>query len=161
MKRIATILAIALATMPLGAQEFNRARAIAVTDLKDALEELADLRKVIETEKIPLAKELGALEVKARRLREEAESSKRQYDNTDVDLNTMEERVKRLEANNGYMASNLSDYMRRFEAIIHVGEQQLYQKTIDAAKLAAEDTAISGEEKFRAQLEGLDAAFER
>ena len=145
----------------LAGQTFERASVIADSDLRKALAELSTLRKRVETERIPLAKELSRLETDALKKRKEADRINRMRDNREVDLNTMQDRIKQLENGNSYLTGLLADYIRRFETQIHIGEQQIYQSKIDAAKLAVEDNTLSDDKRFEAQLEGLSTAFTR
>jgi len=161
MKKAFSLILILAIGGTLSAQTFERASSIAESDLKKSLVELSTLRKRVEVERIPLAKELSKLETSALEKRKEADRISRMRDNREVDLNTMQDRIKQLGNNNSYVSGLLGDYIRRFETQIHIGEQQIYQSKIDAARLAVEDVNLSDDERFKIQLDGLKTAFGR
>ena len=143
------------------AQTFERAGMVAKSDLDAAIKKLADVRRAVEQAKIPLSKELSGLETDALIKRKEADRVRRLRDNRAVDLNTMRNRKSKLQENNIYLSSLLNDYIRRFESQIHIGEVQIYEDLLSEARSAPENINLSGNEKFAAQSEVLDTAFER
>ncbi len=157
----ATLLLFLCSALPLSGQNLENANTIAVGDLKKALQDFSELRGKIESGRLPLAKELNSLEKDALSKRQEADRNKRVRENREVDLNTMVERIRGLRENNGYLASQLGDYIRRFESNIHIGEQQIYQEKITEANMALESTTMGEIEKFTIQLKSIDAAFGR
>lgn len=161
MKKFLILPFLLLSATVLFGQTFEQASTIAMSDLKKAEKELSDLRKTIEKERIPLAKELSKLETEALTKRKEADRSKTLVDSQKIDVNQMENRIEQLRENNNYLSNQLGDYVRRFETNVHVAEQQLYQDKIDVAKQAAENSALSDEERFAAQLGAIETAFER
>ena len=148
-------------SLSLNGQNLNAAEVADAGDLEKALQNLSQLRGKIEQERIPLAKELNSLENEALAKRQEADHNKRVRENREVDISTMEQRIKNLKDNNGYLASQLGDYIRRFKTNLHIGEQQIYQDRINEATLASENTNLGEKEKFTIQLKAIEVAFER
>ena len=70
----------------LWAEGINTVKVSATSDLKEAIKELAELRNDIEEEKIPLARNVSALENLARKLRSELEHFLRLRDNREASL---------------------------------------------------------------------------
>lgn len=159
--RKAFIIFLLLCTTHLGAQTFQKAADSAKFDLENSLKELADLRKLIAEERIPMAKELGELETEALASRNESERVRRLRDNREFDLRSLDNRIKRLRDNNNYLYSLLGDFIRRFETQIHIGELQIYKDQINKTKLIMEDSGADGSARFQAQLNLLDTAFDR
>ncbi len=160
MKKAIILLSIWCA-LPLSGQNLVTGNSIGASDLQKALRNLSVLRAEIERERIPLAKELNMLEKDALGKRMEADRNKRIRENNEVNINTMEERISSLRENNSYLASQLAEYINRFDVSIHVGEQQLYRAKINDAHRAVESTTISENEKLATQLVAIDAAFAR
>ncbi len=160
MKKI-IILLFFFCSISLSGQNLDPAEVTAAKDLDLVLQNLSDLRAKIERERIPLAKELNALESDALAKRQEADRNKRVRENREVNLGTMEQSIKSLKDSNSYMTSQLGDYIRRFETNIHIGEQQIYREKINEAAIASENTALEETQRFVVQLQAIDAAFER
>lgn len=160
MKRLFPILLLS-AALPLSAATFQQASQDAETRLNQALSEFARIQQQIEQEKIPLGTELGELEQRVLRLREQAAEQRRITDNSQFDLNSLEARVNSKQDNASYMASLLGDYIRRFETTIHIAEKQRYEDTIDAAKEAMENPELEDSAKFRAQLAVVSSSLDR
>ncbi len=158
MKKAIILLSIWCA-LPLIGQNLDTGNSIAASDLQKVLRNLSVLRAEIESERIPLAKELNLLEKDALGKRLEADRNKRIRENSEVNITTMEQRISGLRDNNSYLASQLAEYIRRFDTSIHVGEQQLYRDKINDANMAVESATIDENEKLATQLIAIDAAF--
>ncbi len=144
-----------------GAQTFTEASRSAKADLDQALREISALREEIEKEKIPLAKQLSELESEAIVKRKEAERIAGRRDTLQYSLSDLENRVEKMKENTNYMINLLRDYTTRFETQIHIGESQLYKKTIEHCKSTVDNVALDNSLKFKAQLAVLDEAFNR
>ena len=83
----------------------------AKADLKEAIISLAELRDEIETEKIPLARNVSTLEEKARKLRRELDNNLRMRDNREASLLQLERDVKESEADLDYCVNLFNDYI--------------------------------------------------
>ena len=83
----------------------------AKADLKEAISSLAELRDKIETEKLPLARNVSTLEDKARKLRRELDYNLRLRDNREASLLQLERDVKESEADLDYSINLFNDYI--------------------------------------------------
>ena len=138
--------------------DINRVNEI---DLENSLRELADLRRKIESEKIPLANAQRKLENTAAERRKEADRVKRLRDNQVIDLDFHRDLIARLKGTNSFLSRSLGEHIRTFESHIHVGERLLYQDRLNKARAAEDDFEIAEDQKLRAQLNAVDAALER
>ena len=160
MKKYLLLLLLVITTLTYG-QKFELASENAEKDLKSSLSELAELRKVVVDERIPLSNELNTLESEAIQKRQEASQAARLRDNRNVDLRGFENRIARLKDNNNYLSSLLGDYIRRFETQVHIGELQLFEEIITEAKNSQDNINLSGSDKFKTQLAVIDLALDR
>ena len=87
-------------------------RAGAKRDLDGALKRLAELRQQVEKEKLPLVRELNALERDAREKREEFDRRLRLRDNRDAGLIELRREVEEAETDMGANLGLLRDYVR-------------------------------------------------
>ncbi len=160
MKKYLLPLLLVITTLSYG-QKFEQASKNAEKDLKSSLSELAELRKVVVDERIPLSNELNTLESEAIQKRQDASHAARLRDNRNVDLRGFENRIARLKDNNNYLSSLLGDYIRRFETQVHIGELQLFEEIITEAKNSQDNINLSGSDKFKTQLAVIDLALDR
>ncbi len=110
------LVACLFGSTPLPAVTLEEARAGAKRDLEGAQRRLADLRKRIEEEKIPLVREVNELERNARKKREEFDRRLRQRDNRDAALLDLREEVEEAEAELAAELGLLRDYARSWRA---------------------------------------------
>jgi biopolymer transport protein ExbB len=159
------LLALALATLalPFGthAQTFESASDKANVDLKSALTELAEVRESIASEKIPLIREVSALEDDVRQKSAELSRLRRLRDNSDLGLNRLREQVKAIQSQNEYAGSLLDEFVRSFETRIDYSETQLYAGAAEEARLALDDSNMNGAERFEKQIEVIGVALNR
>ena len=127
-------------------QVANEAKA----DLKNAINELAQLRDTIEKEKIPLARNVAILETKARKLRNELEHNLRLRDNRETSLLQLQDEVKEGETELDYSLSLLRDYAASWHYAIPPAEDVLWSSQLSAILFEQEeaDTRIKEFEVF-------------
>lgn len=160
-----TLLACSLAaitgTLSLNAQTFESAGIQAKQDLQTALNELAQARETIATQKIPLIRSVAALEDDVRQKTTELERVRRLRDNSDLGLNRLREQVKAIEAQNEYTAGLLDEFVRSFETRIDFSETQLYSHVAEEARLALDDSNMTQADRFTKQIEVISVAIKR
>lgn len=145
-----------------GAPEgFDAAKADIRRQLEEGLSELAALRTEIAAEKIPMARELSALENELIEVRGEHQQVTRLLDSRTLDLGNLRTEIQSRRDEVGYLSNLLGEYVRNFESRLHIAELQRYRGALDAAKLAAENTALSGHEVFAEQARLLSVSLER
>ncbi|MFM7052642.1 MAG: MotA/TolQ/ExbB proton channel family protein [Planctomycetota bacterium] len=129
--------------------------------LDDSLKELADLRRRMADEKIPLSRRLGDLEQDLVKARQELTQASRTLDNRTLDLGRLTNDIKAREQEAGYLANLLGEYLRNFEAGLHIAELQLYRDRLKEAQLASEKDEATAEELFKAQSPLIAMSLER
>ncbi len=129
----------------LPAQTLEEAQQSAEADLQDALGRYAEVQERIKDEKIPLSKQLNTLKAELREKRREAERAQRIKDNSNVDLNALEERISKRQEQLDYVANLVADFGERFERDLALPEQQLYEEEVAAFRKAA-DTPLVDED---------------
>ncbi|HEV8375662.1 MAG TPA: MotA/TolQ/ExbB proton channel family protein, partial [Candidatus Polarisedimenticolia bacterium] len=130
-------------------------------DLEKSLQQLTDLRKSIEAEKVPLAKELGSLETKLRDMKQSQESTSRSNDETILEVGQLKEAVRLRGEEAAYVSNLLDEYARNFESTLHMSEVARYTPTLDAAKLAPLNKDLSNLERLSLQADVLKKSMDR
>ena len=158
-----TLLALAGLALPFSAsaQTFTAASTQANADLKTALTELAEVRDVIATEKIPLLRDVSKVEDEVRQKSAELERLRRLRDNSDLGLNRLREQVEAIQSQNEYAGSLLDEFVRSFETRIDYSETQLYAEAAEEARLALDDSDMSTSERFEKQITVIGVALDR
>ncbi len=154
------LLALALAT-GVSAQSFDEAADGSRTRLEESLAELAALRESMAAEKIPMSRELSELESELRAVRDEYQQTTRLLDSRTLDLSNLRTEIKAREDENSYLSGLLGEYIRNFESRLHIAETQRYAEPLEAARLAAENSALSQEEVYAQQVGLLSVSLDR
>jgi biopolymer transport protein ExbB len=156
-----TLAALALPFTGAQAQNFQSASEQARVNLHSALTELAQTREAIATDKIPLIRNVTALEDDVRRQTTELDRLRRLRDNSDLGLNRLREQVKAVETQNEYAAGLLDEFVRSFETRINYSETQLYSAAAEEARLALDDSDMNQAERFQKQIKVIGVALNR
>jgi len=143
------------------AESFESASKQAHKDLETALNDLAEVRGDIATQKIPMIREVSTLEDQVQQKTAELEHLRRLRDNTDVGLNRLRDQVEAIKAQNEYAAGLLDEFVRTFETRIDYSETQLYSQAAEEARLALDDADMSQADRFNKQIEVIGVAIER
>jgi biopolymer transport protein ExbB len=141
--------------------DLERAAASGEADLKASLEELAALRERIAAEKLPLTRELGGLEDRLRRLRQDHEQVLRGIDTGNLDLVAAQAELKLRQDEAAYIANLLDEYARSFESRLNVAEAARYAEAIVAAKDAPTNADLAPPERLARQLAVVSASLTR
>jgi biopolymer transport protein ExbB len=141
-------------------QSLNQAVRSVDSDLDAALKELAQLRDVIATERIPLSQDVEAIEADVMAKTSELSREQSLRDNRELGLQQLTNEVKSKQEEIEYIGGLLRDFVRAFTAQIHVAEKQLYSSVTKEAETAALAN-VSQKELFDAQLEVVDTALNR
>ncbi len=168
MKITTTIIATVIAALSLVAsaqqttpQTFNNAASDMVQQLKDAEKELDALRKQVAAETVPLRKQLDLLESKLIDVRSEYQQVSRKLDRRTLDLTVIRNEIKTREQESTYLSNLLGEYIRNFESGLHIAEAQRYEKAVEAAKLAPENTNLNHVQIFQQQASLLTESLVR
>jgi len=130
-------------------------------ELEASVAELTALRERLAAEKIPMTRELNELEAELSRVRAEFKVAKSGLDAASLDLANTTKEIKSREDEVAYLEGLLGDFVREFEAGLHVTELQRYEAVLDAAKLAPDDDELSKRELFEIQARVLSAGLDR
>lgn len=129
--------------------------------LTESLAELARLREEIVAERVPLGKSLTDLEVELSAARQEFQRVSRLLDTRTLDLSNLRSELKARQDEAGYLSNLLSEYIRNFESRIHIVEGQRFAASIEAAKLAPDNSNLSARQVFDLQSGLLTVSLDR
>jgi biopolymer transport protein ExbB len=129
--------------------------------LEASLAELAALRERIAAEKLPLVERLSALEERLVALRRQNDRTLRDVDVGGLDSSRLEAELKLRQDESAYIANLLDEYVRNFEAKLGVGEAERYAPLVEAAKAAAADANLPGDQRIEQQLLAVKASVAR
>lgn len=155
------IISVFLSSQFVIGQSFESASSEFKLDLENSLSELAEIRKSIAKEKVPLLKRINKLEVDIREKSKKLDRALRFRDNRDMDLIKLKNSVKALNDQNDYAASLLDEFVRTFETRIDFSETQLYREYTEEARLILDDPDASQADKFTKQIEVIETALDR
>lgn len=156
---LAATLALPLASVH--GQSFQDAGNQVQQDLRTSLDELAEVRNEIALGKIPLLKEVSALEDQVQTRSSELDRLRRLRDNNDLGLNRLRDQVEAINGQNEYAAGLLDEFVRSFETRIDYSETQLYSEATEEARLALDDSDLSQAERFKKQIDVIGVALNR
>lgn len=143
------------------AQTMSELSRTAERELAASIQSLNDLRASIDAEKVPISEEITRLEEILTDLRRDHESVTRAEAQSNLDVAASKQRAKGFQDELDYVSSLLDEYVRTFETKVHVSELQTLSETIDAAKDAPTNNALSPQERFARQLTLVDASLKR
>jgi len=152
-RTVAILLTFIALSAPAQAQteSFSSASTTAQKQLEDALAELTALREQMAAETLPLSRQLSQLESTLVEVRLEYQATARELDSRLLDLSNLRNEIKSRSEESSYLSNLLSEYIRNFEARLHIAEVQRYREPLDSARLAPENTNLSEQEVFTLQ----------
>ncbi|MGH9749010.1 MAG: MotA/TolQ/ExbB proton channel family protein [Candidatus Polarisedimenticolia bacterium] len=142
-------------------EDLDRAAAAGEADLEASLKELSALRERIAAEKLPLTRELGDLEDRLKRRRQEHDQALRGIDTGNLDLTTAQAELKLRQEEVAYAGNLLDEYTRALESRLNVVEAARYAGAIVAAKDAPTNPDLSPPERLARQLAVVSASLTR
>ncbi|MCC6232260.1 MAG: MotA/TolQ/ExbB proton channel family protein [Verrucomicrobiales bacterium] len=122
------VLALVLAAGSVHAQDLSALASGASADLERALADLAETRKSVEAERVPLSRELAAMEQRLVDRRAELGKAQRFQENQLVELNALKTEAKRRGDEVKYVDSLLSEYAKAFQSRLHFVEEPRFAK---------------------------------
>ena len=131
------------------------------TRLQASLAELANVRKTISEEQLPMVKSLNGLEDELMDIRLEHQNIMRQLDSRNLDLNNLRSEIKTRKTEKGYISNLLGEYIRNFESRLHIAELKSYREMIDDAVLAPDNSNLSDEEIYLKQTALVEGSINR
>lgn len=161
MKRSFLVLAVALVGLSAVAQGLDALTAGAKTDLEKALTELAELRRNIEAEKLPLAQSVNALEQKLLDQKATLQKAERFQENQLVELNALKSQVRVRAEEVKYLESLLAEYARSFRTRLHVIEEERFKDLLARLDQAAGSPDLELPVKLERKAELIAASINR
>ncbi len=140
---------------------FDSARASVQQQLEEAVNELNTFRQGVTDEKLPLNRKLSELEAELSRVREEFNTTARRLDSSTLALANLSGDIQKLNDQQRYLSGLLTDYMRKFEASVHIAELDRFQEPLTAAQLAPDNANLGPLDVFRAQVGLVSASMGR
>jgi biopolymer transport protein ExbB len=159
--KAAAIITLFLMPFAASAQELQTLAAGAKSDLARALTELAEVRKQIETRKLPLAREVNGLEQQLIDQKAALLKAERFQEIQLVELNALKNQVKARGEEVKYVGALLSEYSRAFRTRTHVAEQARIKPVLDAYDAATASVDLSEAARIVKQGELLEPALNR
>jgi biopolymer transport protein ExbB len=154
-------LMVLLAPFGISAQDIEGVASGAAADLQKALAELSAVRQQIETERLPLARQLADLEQKLADRRADHAKTQRFQENQLVELNVLKADAKLRSDEVKYVDSLLSEYARAFRSRLNFIEEPRYQAMFDAVEKAESSADLPPAEKFSQRSALLTTALKR
>jgi biopolymer transport protein ExbB len=135
------------------------------TDLQDRLDkasaELAETRKAIEAEKIPMTKRLNALEEQLIDARKEYDRVLRIRDSRTLDITNLKSQIKSREDGTNYLVNLLDEFTRNFESRIHITELQKIGDQLKALQNKGNNANLGTGEQLQARFDIVTMALDR
>lgn len=143
------------------AQDAASLTAQAKGDLEKAVAELAEVRRTVEAEKLPLARELSALEQRVLDQRAALQKAERFQENQLVELNALKAQVKARGDETKYLDSLLAEYVRAFRSRIQVVEEPRFKPVVERFEQGSTAPDIDPATRFEHKMEVLKASIAR
>ncbi|MFM1871319.1 MAG: Biopolymer transport protein ExbB [Planctomycetota bacterium] len=140
---------------------FDQAATNLERQVVESVQRLAALREEIAGEKVPMSKRLSDLESELQAVRAEFQSKTRLLDSRTLDLGNLRTEIKLRQDEASYLSSLLSEYVRNFESGLHVAEKQRHAEPLQAAKLAAENSAAAPADIWANQIALIGESIDR
>lgn len=140
---------------------FIRATSTMQQQLEESLSELSSLREQMSNEKIPLNRKLNDLEGELIKVRRDFQKTSRLLDSHTLDLSNLRNEIKSRKEESTYISNLLGEYIRNFESRLLIAEIQRYEKELETAKLASENSNLSEQEVYQAQVKLVTSSLER
>lgn len=158
---LSLLMAAALSSNSLAAEDFETVSSGVSADLQKALAELTQARQEVEASRIPLARRLAEVEQKLIERRADYAKAQRMQENQLVELNALKAEAKVRSDEVKYIDSVLGEYARAFRSRLSFIEEPRYKATFDAVDAAAAAADLSPAEKFSKRAVLLTTALKR
>lgn len=143
------------------AQNLESLSVTAKEDLQKALAELTTVREQVERERLPLARELTAVEQKLADRRNEYAKAQRFQENQLVELNALKAEARRQSDEVKYIDSLLTEYARAFRSRLSFIEEPRYVALFQSVEKASTAPDVAPADRFSQRVELLTAALKR
>jgi biopolymer transport protein ExbB len=154
-------LTLIIAPLVAGAQDLEGLASAASNDLQKALTELSAARQQVETERLPLARQVTELEQKLAERKAAFTKAQRFQENQLVELNALKTDAKRQFDEVRYIDSLLSEYAKAFRSRLTFIEEPRHQALFESLDKAANAADLSPTERFSQRSALLTASLKR
>jgi biopolymer transport protein ExbB len=157
-----TVACLSICLNSLKAESLSELRSAQQAKLEDAVQRLAEQRKDIQAQQLPLVQKLNTLEGQARQLRTELSEARKVRDSRSFDLETLKSTVNTQRKERDYIVHTLlSEYISNYESALSVGELDNFGASVRKLNLAIENPAIREQERLQESLELLEESLSR
>lgn len=160
-RSVLILVALALAPLQLRANDLQALASGASNDLQRAFAELADVRRAIEEERLPLARKLNGLEQQLADRRAAFAKAQRFQENQLVELNALRNEAKLRSEQAKYVDSLLSEYQRAFRSRLNFVEEPRFKPLFDTLEKVTASADLSPAERFTSRSALLTSALQR
>ena len=129
--------------------------------LTESLDTYRSFQESIAEEKVPLVREINALEVELIDLRREVTGLKRSAAQQQKGLNDLKANRTGLRGQNQYLSGLMTEYLNTFEGRLHIAEDQKYEDTLEALRQEVETLGPDVVETVDAKAQAIALGFER
>ncbi len=161
--RIPQLICTAVVALPLWllGQDLEGLNAGASNDLQRAFMDLSKLRQDIDTERLPLARQITDLEQRLADQRIDFAKRQRLQENQLVELNALKSEARQRGEEVKYVDSLLSEYGRAFRSRLNFVEEPLYSALFDSIEKAVASADSAPAERFTSRSALLTTALKR
>lgn len=161
MNRFSLFAASLLAVAPLVAQDADAMARTAKADLQKALEELAQARRDVEGEKLPLVRSVNELEQRVLDEKAAYQKAERFQENQLVELNALKAQARTRGEEVKYLDSLVTEYGRAFRSRVHLVEEVRLKGALDAFDAATASPELGEAERLVRRSELIRASLAR
>ncbi|MBI1335801.1 MAG: hypothetical protein GC164_02435 [Phycisphaera sp.] len=129
--------------------------------LEKSIKDLEELSRKKNDDLLPRSQELSKLEAELISVRQEYQQADRLLVSRTLDKGNLNSQIKSRQEEATYLSNLISEYIRNFEAGLHISELQRFQNAVDEAKLAAENESLTAQEVFAQQVKLLTTSLDR
>jgi len=161
-KRIIAVLSLIGLSASAHAQSLSQLQADQQAKLEDAIKRLSSQRAQIQSEQLPLAKELRELELSAKALRADLDEARKARDSRSVDLETLKQTVEGQRQEYLYITQSLlNEFNSSYESSLSVGELSTYGADIRTLNLMLDDPGASKMQQLETTLALVSGSADR
>ena len=140
------ILATAVPAICARASELDEISTLMKNQLDESVAEYDQIWKKIAEEKVPLVREVNALEIENIRLRKEVQRHQSSTQRRQEELKDLKKEAEDLRSQTDYIHSVFHEYLQNFESKLHIAEDQQFKKSITEIRsaLGVEELGLDG-----------------
>ena len=153
--------ALAQSSRDASVDQFNKTAGGIEQRLIDSEAELASLIESITAQKLPLNTQLRELEDELAEARKELEKFSRTAAVRALEEERLKKTIEDREKAASFIANRFDEYIREFEAGLHIAEIQRYDNVLEDAKLAMENRDLSSRDRFDVQVAVIESSLQR